>query len=41
VRSELLLPPGAGADAGERQAEATLLGVSALVRQKYGATLLW
>jgi hypothetical protein len=41
VRAELLLPPGAAADASERRAEATLLGISRMAREKYGAVLLW
>lgn len=41
VRCEMVLPAATVTDVVEQQTKATLLGVSSLVREKFGGVLLW
>lgn len=41
VRCEMIIPAATLHDAVQRQTEAALMGVSSLVRDKYGGVLLW
>lgn len=41
VRCEMIIPAATMHDAVQRQTEAALMGVSSLVRDKYGGVLLW